>query len=208
MIRQIKHRFTDKVIFEAEIPDSIPSGMVDRVLLEQAVAAGANLTCANLYLFNLSGANLSAVDLRETDLRASILRGADMRGAKLQGADTRGNIFSGAELAGADFFEARIGSNLSNADVRNAKLRGAILRDGLPLVGERSMISIGPIGWEQRTVFGWVTDKGLRVETGCFFGTREDFIKRLHKTHADNIHAKEYLSALAVIDKHFELWGA
>jgi len=208
MIRQIKHRFTEKVIFEAEIPDVIPSGMTGRVLLEQAVAAGVNLTCANLCMFKLSGANLFTADLREADLRTSTLRGADLRGAKLQGADIHGADFRGAELAGADFFEARIGSNLSNADVRNAKLRGAILRDGMTLVGGRPMISIGPIGSGQRTVIAWVTDKGLRIGAGCFFGTREDFIKQLHERHADNAHAQEYLSALAVIDKHFELWGA
>ena len=208
MIRQIKNRFTEKVIFEAEIPDAMHGRMANRFLLEQAVAAGVNLTCANLCLFNLSGTNLFGVDLRETDLRASTLRGADMRGVKLQGADTRGADFSGAELAGADFFGARIDVNLSDAGIRNAKLRGAILRDGLTLVGKRPTLSIGPIGSVNRTIIAWVTDKGLRIGAGCFFGGREDFVKQIHERHAGNAHAQEYMAALALIEKHFELWGA
>ena len=86
---QIKHRYTDAVLFECDVSEE-HSGMVMRYALEKATEAKANLSGANLrgaYLrgANLRSANLSGADLSEADLREADLRGADLSGAK--GAD-------------------------------------------------------------------------------------------------------------------------
>ena len=69
MATQIKHRFTDAVLFEQE-----GSGMSLRDTLESAVRAGANLRGANLDGANLDGANLCGADLRGADLDGEILK--------------------------------------------------------------------------------------------------------------------------------------
>ena len=52
---KIKHRYTGAVLFEADILDNTPSGMVVRAALEQATKARANLAGANLAGANLAG---------------------------------------------------------------------------------------------------------------------------------------------------------
>ena len=97
------------------------------------------------------------------------------------------------------------GANLSRADLYGASLYGAKVRDFV-LVGARPFFAIDPIGSESRTMFAWLTEAGLRIQTGCFFGTRGEFTEQLAKTHGDNEHAQEYTAALVLIDMHAKLW--
>jgi hypothetical protein len=178
---QIKHRYTDAVLFECDVPDDVESGLHMRHALEKASAASANL----------SGANLSGAYLSD-----AYLSGANLRGANLSGAN-----LSDAYLSGANLSDAYLsGANLSGANLSGAKV------NGLALVGDRPLISIGPIGSCMRTVFAWLTEDGLRIEAGCFFGTREEFVEQLDDTHGENEHAQEYTAALVLFDKHAELW--
>ena len=59
----IKHRYTDAVLYEADIPDDTPSGLERRVALEKATAARANLDGAYLARANLARANLAGANL-------------------------------------------------------------------------------------------------------------------------------------------------
>ena len=135
---EIKHRFTDAVIYTAEVADSIKSELRLRAALEQATVNKANLSGADLSGANLSGANLSGADLRgadlsgadlsganlsDADLSGANLSGADLSGANLRGADLSGADLSGADLSGADLS----GANLSGADLSGANLSGADL---------------------------------------------------------------------------------
>ena len=140
---------------------------------------------------------ITRVALEQAVAADAYLRGADLRGADLGDAYLRGADLRGAYLRGAD---------LRGADLRGAYLRGADLRGDLKLVGDRPILSIGPIGSVSRTIFAWITDQGLRIEAGCFFGTRDEFVTQLANKHGDNIHAKEYTAALTLIDAHVELW--
>ena len=157
------------------------SGLAMRDAMGAAVKSGANLSDANLsdaYLSdaNLRGANLSGANLSGANLRGANLRGAYLRGANLRGANLRGTNLSGAKVS------------------------------GLTLIGVRPVLAIGPIGSESRTVFAWLTDAGLRIEAGCFFGSRDEFTTQLQHTHGDNQHADEYRAALHLIDAHARIW--
>ena len=188
---QIKHRYTDAVLFECDVPDDVESGLHMRHALEKASAASANLSGANLSGANLRGAYLSDAYLSGANLSDAYLSDAYLSGANLRGANLRGANLSDAYLSGA---------NLRGANLRGAKV------NGLALVGDRPLISIGPIGSCMRTVFAWLTEDGLRIEAGCFFGTREEFVEQLDDTHGENEHAQEYTAALVLFDKHAELW--
>ena len=74
---QIRHRYTDVVLFECDAPDVLDSGPHMRHALEKATGARADLRGANL-----SGANLS-----DTNLSSANLRGADLSGANLSDAN-------------------------------------------------------------------------------------------------------------------------
>ena len=76
MKHPIKHRYTGAVLFEADIPDGTPSGLVVRAALEQATKARAYLDGAYL-----AGAYLAGADLA----------GANLAGANLAGANLAGN---------------------------------------------------------------------------------------------------------------------
>ena len=61
---EIKNRWTDAVIYTADISDDIESGLQMRAALEQATVAKINLGGANLSGANLSDANLIGAQWR------------------------------------------------------------------------------------------------------------------------------------------------
>ena len=92
MLIEIKHRFTDNILFACEAQNM-------REAVFQAISNGADLRCADLRGADLRGADLSGADLRGAYLRGADLSGADLRGAYLRGADLRGAYFGGEKLA-------------------------------------------------------------------------------------------------------------
>jgi hypothetical protein len=52
----------------------------------------------------------------------------------------------------------------------------------------------------------YLTDKGVMVRAGCFYGTLDEFSAAVEKTHGDSAHGKEYQMALLMIESHAALW--
>ena len=203
MKQQIKNRYSDAVIFECEVPDTVSSGMAMRHALEKAVQSGANL----------GGANLRGAYLRGAYLGGAYLGGADLGGADLGGANLGGANLGGANLGGANLGGANLrGANLRGADLGGAYLGGANLRDAYlgedrKLIGDRPFFQLGPIGSRSDYFQSFITDKGLFVSAGCFkYKTVDEFREKLATEHADNDHAKEYEMALLMIEAHAAIW--
>jgi uncharacterized protein YjbI with pentapeptide repeats len=157
------------------------SGTTIRATLEEAIAAKIYLRDVDLRGADLSGADLRCANLRDVDLRGADLRGADLRCANLRDVDLSGANLRGADLHGADLW-------------------------GRKLVGKRPFLTIGPIGSRCDYMQVWITDTGVMVQAGCFFDTRDKFELALDTGHGDNDYGQEYRAALALIDKHAELW--
>ncbi len=119
----------------------------------------------------------------DANLRGAYLDGAKLGGAYLDGADLRGAHLGGAHLGGANL-------------------------GGAKLIGERPVLQIGLVGSRCDFFTAYLTDQGVKVSTGCFFGAVAAFKERLKKEHGDNRHAREYTAALALIAVHAELWGS
>ena len=117
-------------------------------------------------------------------LAAAINAKANLRGANLRGANLRG-----ANLYGAD-------------------LRSADLGDAGKLTGDRPYFAVGPIGSRQDVLAAFLTEKGIHLRAGCFFGTMGEFRAKLEDEHGDNAHAKEYCAALVLITAHYDAWPA
>jgi hypothetical protein len=127
---QIKHRFTDAVLFECDVPDEIEIGLRVRHALEKATAARAYLRGAYLRGANLSGAYLRGANLSDAYLRGAYLRGANLSDAYLRGANLSDADLSDADLSDAYLSDAYLrGANLSDADLSGADLSGADLSD-------------------------------------------------------------------------------
>ena len=137
-------------------------------------------------------------------LAAAINAKADLRGADLYGADLRGADLYGANLRGADLY----GADLRGADLRGADLYGANLGDAGKLTGDRPYFAVGPIGSRQDVLAAFLTEKGVYLRAGCFFGTVEEFRDKLQGEHGDNVHAIEYRAALMLVEAHFNAWPA
>ncbi len=184
IIQKITHYCDSaRVLFECELLEGIEVGSeaAMRYAMEKATTAGADLYGADLY-----GADL---------------RGANLGGANLYGANLGGANLGGANLGGANLY----GANLGGANLYGANLGGANLR-GKKLVGSRPFLQIGPIGSRSDYLQAFITDAGVMVRTGCFFGTRTQFEHAVRAEHGDNEHAQEYLAALVLIDAHAKLW--
>jgi uncharacterized protein YjbI with pentapeptide repeats len=136
---EIRSRWTDEVLFAAEVPEGLERGLHMRVALEQATAARANLRGANLRGADLSGATLRDANLSGANLSDATLRGANLRGenlsdanlsdANLSDANLSDATLRGATLRGANLSDANLrGANLSDANLRGADLSGATLR--------------------------------------------------------------------------------
>ena len=122
--------------------------------------------------------------------------------------EARANL-DGANLDGANLARANLaGANLDGAYLDGANLAGAYLEDKSVLEGERPVFQIGPIGSRCAYFVAYITDRGLRLRAGCFFGDVKSFKKKLDRSHGDGIHADEYGAALALIEKHAELWAS
>ena len=121
--------------------------------------------------------------------------------ADLSGADLSGSALSGADLSGAD---------LRGADLRRADLSGAILADvnlkKITLVGKRPVLQLGPLGSRADCLLVFLTDNGIYLRTGCFFGDLKEFSAAVEETHGTNEHAAEYKAAIALIKTHAKAW--
>ena len=122
---------------------------------------------------------------------AAVNSGANMRGADLICADLRGANLICANLGGA---------NLGDADLRGANLGGA------KLIGDRPVLQIGPVGSRADYLVAYLTDAGVRIAVGCFFGSLDEFRAAVTKTHGDNAHGREYAAAIQMIEAHADLW--
>ena len=224
MIVEIKHRFSGNILFSLET-ESLKL-CVEAAVRSETNLGGANLRGANLGVANLGGANLDGAylggaylggayldgaNLRGADLDGANLRGADLDGANLGGAYLRGANLGGAYLGGANLGGAYLGganlggANLGGADLDGANLDGANL-GGAKLIGERPIVQISPIGSRADFLSAYITDKGVFLKTGCFFGKIDKFRESRQKTHGDNAHAKEYIAALSLIETHAEIY--
>ena len=203
------------VLYTADIEDSVPSGSQLRAALEKAVSDRANLRYADLRNASLVGASLRYASLDRASLvgasldRASLDR-ASLVGASLDRASLVGASLDGASLRYASLVGASLdGASLWGASLVGASLWGAKLADGLTLVGKRPIFMLGPIGSRSDTMIGHVTNKGLRISTGCFrLGTPEEFTSALDAEHGTNHFAREYLCALELLKLHAELYPA
>ena len=114
-----------------------------------------------------------------------------------------GAYLARANLAGANLARAY----LDGANLAGANLDGANLANGEKLKGERPILQLGPLGSRCAYLIAYVTDKGVMIRAGCFFGTLDAFAGQCTLTHADNQHGREYQAAIALIKAHAEIWS-
>jgi len=113
----------------------------------------------------------------------------------------------GVYLRWANLREANLyGANLREANLYGADLYGADLGDK-KLIGERSILMIGPIGSRADYFMAYMTDAGVYLSTGCFSGSADEFRAALEDEHGYNKHAQEYAAALELIACHARLWA-
>ena len=58
--------------------------------------------------------------------------------------------------------------------------------------------SLGWIGSRKETTYLFVCEDGNYVRCGCWFGTLDDFKKRVHDKYTDGQYRKEYDAAIAM----------
>ena len=147
-------------------------------------------------------ATAPAVDLRTAlEAHAAECRKAlaDMRPRPDLPEDLRARLRTEhANLAGADL----AGAYLADADLADANLAGANLARA-NLAGAKGIVdvvSITRIGSRQATLTATKAEDGaVRVMTGCFAGTLDEFESAAARTHGDNEHGKAYAAAAALI---------
>lgn len=200
---QIRHRYTDALLFDyVLLPDDKRRGYHARRALEVAAAQGASLQGANLSGANLTRADLVGANLSGIELIGAFLLGADLSGANLSNASMIGTNLCGANLSGANLTDA----DLTGAKLLDVNLTGAHLGDGINLIGERPLLTISPIGLRADAMCVYLTDVGMRIRTGCFFGTREGFVAKMAEEHGGGAHDAECRAALALADAYAEIW--
>jgi hypothetical protein len=159
---EIKHHFTNSVMFTAEIeasgdtPFSVKLGLAVRAAVEaRANLAGAYLADAYLARANLAGANLAGAYLACANLACANLACANLADAYLARANLAGANLAGAYLARANLAGANLaGANLTRAYLACANLAGRIIDGGLRSDGYRFLLT--------RTEPG-----EFRVKAGC-----------------------------------------
>ena len=180
---QIKHRFSNKILFEGDYSST-------KECLISAVNKKIDLGDAYLVDANLEGANLRGANLVDANLRGANLRGANLVDANLGDAYLGGANLGDAYLGGANLVDA----NLGDANLRDANLRGANL-EGAKII---SFKSINQVGENQRTLFCFKTDKGLYFQAGCFFGKEKKLKEMIVKKYGKDC---EYMEAIKYLKR-------
>jgi uncharacterized protein YjbI with pentapeptide repeats len=146
---EIKNRWTDAVLYTAELPADMESGLHMRAALEQATAAGAYLADADLAGANFADANLAGANLAGADLAGANFADANLAGANLAGANLAHAYLAGANLAHA---------NLADAYLADAYLADAKWRDGIVI--NKAPIQLYGLLWN-------VTFLDAHMQIGC-----------------------------------------
>ena len=221
---EIKSRFSSEVLFSHECEDNSIAITLAAAINVKTDLCGADFRETDLRGVSLRGgklcyANFRSANLQGTDLRGAYLRGANFYGANLYGvdfykADIRGADLRGANLYGTDFCRADLyGADFRSSDLHGANLYGAYLCGANlcgvgKLTGDRPYFEVGPIGSRQDVLTAFLTEKGVFLRTGCFFGTVEKFREKLQEEHGNNDHAIEYRGALTLMEAHYNVWSA
>ena len=180
---QIKSRFTSEILFEHDCENNSI-----KITLEAAVKARADLAGADLARANLADADLAGADLARANLADAYLARADLAGADLAGAYLADAYLARAYLAGA--YLAR------------ANLAGAYLDDKEDPI--KDIKQVGNIGSRGGFTIAFKCKSSIKISCGCFWGTIDEFEKRVRDTHGDNIHGKQYV---AVIEFFRKIWA-
>ena len=98
------------------------------------------------------------------------------------------------------------GANLGGANLGGANLGDANLGGAKKLIGDRPAFTLGPIGSRRDYFSAYLTDKGIYLRAGCFFGTVAEFVDKLEREHGTSEHGQEYRAALTLIECHARLW--
>ncbi len=151
----------------------------------------ADLRGADLRGVDLEGVDLSGADLRGVDLRGADLRGVDLEEANLRWADLRGVDLEEANLRGVDLE----GADLTGADLRGVNLAGATL-GGVDLHGARGIVAIGPLGPQADMLYAVQFPDGIRLKTGCFWGTAEELAHAVSERHENFSLGEQYRLAV------------
>ena len=120
----------------------------------------------------------------------------------------RGNaqVYSNAKVRG----NARVDGNAKvrgNARVDgNAKVDGdAEVSGNAKVRGNEDYTTIKGFGRECRsTTFFRQKDGSIGVVCGCFYGTLDEFRKKVRETHGESKYAKEYLMIADLMEMHFD----
>ena len=182
----IECRFSGKILFTREAENNTLMLTVQAAVHARANLAGANLDGVNLACANLTGAYLDGANLARANLARANLTGANLDGANLDGAN----------LARA---------NLDGANLYGAYLTGANL-GGAKLLGDSPILQIGPIGSRCAYLVAYITDAGIKIQAGCFFGTLAEFSAAVNKTHGEERHGVEYRAVITMIQTHADIW--
>jgi hypothetical protein len=164
----IKNRWTNTVIFEAEIGAEY-SGQSDSVKLGIAVKIAVKAR-ANLAGAYLAGANLVDAYLAGANLADAYLAGANLAGANLAGAN-----LAGANLVDANLAWARLArANLAGANLAGANLAGRIIDGGIRADGYRFLLTrTEPGEWRVKAGCQNFTLAEAREHWGASYGRTE-----------------------------------
>ena len=108
---QIKHRYTNAVLFESEAVDI--RDCLLRALKSGSDLSGCDLSGSDLHGCDLSGCNLRGCNFSGCNLRGCNLSGCNLHGCDLSDCNLRGCNFSGCNFSGCDLS----GSDLSGSDL-------------------------------------------------------------------------------------------
>ena len=132
-----------------------------------------------------------------------IIKKIEAMASKETDEDVRQDLTDAAEvLRGVYEIE---GGKPQQTYLARANLAGANLA-GAKLIGERPVFQVGPIGSRCDYLVSYLTDVGVKIRAGCFFGSLDEFVSAVKETHRDNEHAREYMAAVSLIQAHAAMW--
>lgn len=139
----------------------------------------------------ISKATFMRCQFNDVDMRYSNLSDSQFRNCDMQGADLTGSFLTGVDFTGSNLWNVCI----NDADLANVRLFGAT---GIMSLYVPEMSTRGDY------LYAVQHDDGVMVKAGCWWGTLDDFVKRIDEVYPKKdrftkINRKLYRAAIDMI---------
>ena len=188
---------------------TIRGGTIRGGTIYGGVIRGGTIYGGTIYGGTIRGGTLRGGTIRGGDIRGGVIRGGTIRGGNIRGGVIRGGDIYGGYVHGGVIHGGLIyggyiyGGVIYGGDIRDGDIHGGVIRDA------RDVLTVGPIGSENRILTLTRSETGHHVSIGCWWepaATIDDIAAEVQERAPE--FAAEYDELMPMLRRRVDEWDA